>query len=440
MAIGPIASGHGEALPARATGYAWAVFALTFGLLLSDYMARQVLNAVFPLLKAEWALSDARLGLLSSIVAASVGILSFPLSLAADRWGRVKSLTIMAVLWSLATLLCGVARSYEQMLAGRLLVGVGEAAYGSVGLAVVLTAFPLRMRATLSGLFFAGTLFGQVVGVASGGIIGAAFGWRAAFLAIGSAGLVLALAYPLVVRERRIAALLPARPAGTPPPAPAPRPPLASVFASRTMWFAFGGTGVQCYVMGSLAAWMPSYFTRYYGVPLDRAGAMSAVFLLIAGLGTAACGTIADRAARTRPTRKASAAMICNLLTALLLTAAFQLPPGPAQLVVLGGALFVAIGSIGPSTAMVANVTPTAWHGTTFALGAFANNIFGLAPGPLVTGRIADEMGLLAALQFAPLAALVAAGLLFFAQRAYAADLDARGAVAPPPLAEPALP
>ena len=48
----------------RATAYSWIVFALSFGLLISDYMARQVLNAVFPLLKAEWDLSDAQLGVL----------------------------------------------------------------------------------------------------------------------------------------------------------------------------------------------------------------------------------------------------------------------------------------------------------------------------------------------------------------------------------------
>src|SRR3989338_3743408 len=84
--------------------YAWLVFALTFGLLISDYMSRQVLNAVFPLLKGEWALSDTQLGLLSGIVALMVGLLTFPLSLMADRFGRVKSLALMALLWSLATL------------------------------------------------------------------------------------------------------------------------------------------------------------------------------------------------------------------------------------------------------------------------------------------------------------------------------------------------
>ncbi len=56
--------------------YAWLVFALTFGLLLSDYMSRQVLNAVFPLIKSEWVLSDSQLGLLSGIVALMVGLLT----------------------------------------------------------------------------------------------------------------------------------------------------------------------------------------------------------------------------------------------------------------------------------------------------------------------------------------------------------------------------
>ena len=121
--------------------YAWVVFALSFGLLISDYMSRQVLNAIFPLLKSEWTLSDAQLGLLSGIVALMVGLLAVPLSMMADRWGRVRSLVLMAALWSLATLSCGLAQNYEHMFLARLLVGIGEAAYGSVGVAVVLSVF-----------------------------------------------------------------------------------------------------------------------------------------------------------------------------------------------------------------------------------------------------------------------------------------------------------
>src|SRR3546814_12471683 len=89
---------EGQAAPLPVSrAFAWLVFALTFGLLLSDYMSRQVLNAVFPLLKAQWQLSDTQLGSLGGVVALMVGILTFPLSLVADRWGRVRCLTIMEI-------------------------------------------------------------------------------------------------------------------------------------------------------------------------------------------------------------------------------------------------------------------------------------------------------------------------------------------------------
>lgn len=92
---------------------------------------------------------DGQLGLLSGIVALMVGLLTFPLSLMADRFGRVKSLALMAMLWSVATLGCA-AQDYPGMFIARFMVGVGEAAYGSVGIAVVISVFPKHMRATLA--------------------------------------------------------------------------------------------------------------------------------------------------------------------------------------------------------------------------------------------------------------------------------------------------
>jgi len=233
--------------------YAWVVFALTFGLLISDYMARQVLNAVFPLLKAEWTLTDGQLGLLSGVVAIMVGLLTFPLSLLADRLGRVKSLTAMAVLWSLATLLCSVADNYQQMLAGRLLVGVGEAAYGSVGIAVVVSVFPKRLRATLSAAFMAGGLLGQVLGVGIGGAVAATHGWRMAFMIIALTGLAMAILYPLLIGERRIASLS-AEAGNVPYERRQSFPKLGSLFAGRTLKCVYVGSGLQLFVGGALPA------------------------------------------------------------------------------------------------------------------------------------------------------------------------------------------
>ncbi len=80
------------------------VFGLTFALLLSDYMSRQVHAAVFPFLNSEWGLSDTALGTLNSVVSIAVGLLAVPLSVLGDRFGRARAIIAMAGVWILATL------------------------------------------------------------------------------------------------------------------------------------------------------------------------------------------------------------------------------------------------------------------------------------------------------------------------------------------------
>lgn len=407
--------------PPRVTFYSWIVFALSFGLLISDYMARQVLNAVFPLLKAEWALSDTQLGWLSGVVALMVGLLTFPLSLAADRWGRVRSLALMAALWSLATLFCAVAADYGQMLVGRIMVGVGEAAYGSVGIAVVISVFPQRLRATLSAAFMAGGLFGQVLGVALGGEISASHGWRAAFLVIGLAGLALALAYGLIVRERLIAEI--AGPAAKP--ARDGSLPLRALFAGRCVRHVYVASGLQLFAAGALPAWLPSYFNRYYDLSVNEASRMAALLLLACGCGMILCGMVSDRLAVARPDRKFRLAIGYSLGSAAALTLALLLPTGLAQIALLAVAMFLVAGTTGPAGAMVANLTPLAIHGTAFATLTLAHNLLGLAPGPIFTGWLADAIGLREAFRFLPLASLLSALMFFRARSSYAADLVA---------------
>ena len=138
------------------------MLALTFGLMLSDYMSRQVINAVFPTLKAEWALTDSQLGMLVSVVALLVGVMCFPIALLADRIGRVKAATVMAVMWGIATVGSGLTGNFMQMLFARALVGLGEAGYGGAGGAILVSVFPPQQRATVIGAFFSAGLFGPV--------------------------------------------------------------------------------------------------------------------------------------------------------------------------------------------------------------------------------------------------------------------------------------
>ena len=404
-----------------ASRYAWVVFAVTFGLLLSDYMSRQVLNAVFPQLKAEWALSDARLGALSGIVSLAVGLLALPLSLLADRWGRIRSLVLMAALWSVATLACALARDYQQMLGARLLVGIGEAAYGSVGLAVLLTVFPGRMRATISGAFLAGGMIGSVLGISLGGLIAAHFGWRAAFAGMAVFGIVLTICYPLVVTEGRVA------PAAANAAGRSRRPRVREVVSSRSVICAYLGSGVQLFVSGALLAWLPSYLHRYYDMQLAKAALVAAIFVLTSAAGMTMCGALSDRVARDWPALKLSLATMCCLISFVVLSMAFLLPPSILQLILIGLGMFFGAGTVGPAGAMVANLTPAPIHGTAFATLSLANNLLGLAPAPIITGLLADAFGLSAALQLVPLVSLAAAGIFAIAKVSYHRDLQQVG-------------
>ena len=401
--------------------YAWLVFALTFGLLISDYMSRQVLNAVFPLLKSEWMLSDSQLGWLSGIVALMVGLLTLPLSFLADRFGRVKSLTIMAVLWSIATLGCALAESYGQMFTARFLVGVGEAAYGSVGIAVVMAIFPKEMRATLASAFMAGGMCGSFLGMALGGVMAEHLGWRWAFGGMAAFGLILALLYPIVVKEKKIN---PSGQAYTKEQQPVKvKNALKTLYSSRTVVATYIGSGLQLFVAGSIIVWMPSYLNRYYAMPTDKAGILAAVIVLGGAVGTIFCGMLSDRLGRVRADRKTSLAISFCLGSCLLLSAAFALPAGTVQLVLLCLGVFIVIGTNGPSMAMVANLTHNSVHSSAFATLTIANNLLGLALGPLIIGKVSDHLGLHGAFQLMPLMSIFAAAVFFYAKRHYHNDI-----------------
>jgi len=410
--------------PGTSRAFPRIVFGLTFALLLSDYMSRQVLAAVFPFLKAEWALTDTQLGGLTSVVALAVGVLAVPLSILGDRFGRVRAIVMMGVLWSLATLGSALAANYDQMMVSRLLIGVGEAAYGSVGLAVVLAVFPASRRASLTGAFMAGGLFGAVIGVALGGVVAVHLSWRWSFAVMAIVGLVLVLLYRLLVTDEKLAAHHHADTSDVRTgelALPAAR--LSKLFSTPAVVLAYIGSGVQLFVAGSLYAWLPSYLNRAYGLAPDKAGVAAAGFILLMGVGMIVCGAVTDRVSQVVPIRKWSTAVGYAAMSMALVGLAFSVAPGKAQLVLLAQGVFFAAGTAGPAGAMVANLTPESIRATAFGTLTLSNSLLGLAAGPFVTGILADRFGLVAAMKLLPVASAIAVVVLLVGRRVYPASL-----------------
>ena len=259
------ASSTDEATVPRA--YAWLVFGLTIGLLLSDYMSRQVINAVFPLLKSEWSLADQQLGMLGGIVPMMVGIFTVPLSYLADRFGRVRSIAFMATVWCIATLGSAMAQSFNEMMLARLAIGLGEAAYGSVGLALIFSVFPRSLYSTLSGLYGGAAFLGSVLGLALGGKLATALGWRGAFDAIAYAGFLLVVLFALFVREGRLGQTQEARITNLA--SLSRRATLEALFRIPTVLYTYIGSATQLFITGAILVWMPTFFGRYYTLSTD---------------------------------------------------------------------------------------------------------------------------------------------------------------------------
>jgi MFS family permease len=415
--------GHAPSARARRV-FPWVVFTLTFALLLSDYMSRQVLSAVFPFLKLEWALTDTQLGALTSVVALTVGLLAVPLSLLGDRWGRVRSIVLMATIWSLATVGCAIAANYEQLMLARVFIGVGEAAYGSVGLAVVLAVFPAYRRASFTGAFMAGGSFGSVLGVALGGALAVQLGWRWSFGVMAILGLVLVVLYRLLISDRKLDRYRVDDVAeGEPVSTPGERARLRSLFSTPSVIYAYVGSGLQLFLAGSLFAWLPSYLNRAYDLAPDKAAGLAAVAILFMGAGMIVCGAVTDRLSRHAAIRKWTTAIVYSLVSLIFLGSAFSLPPGTAQLLLLAIGIFFAAGTTGPAGAMVSNLTHESIRATAFGTLTLANNLLGLAAGPLITGILADRLGLVTAMQIVPFIAVGALGALVLGRRAYPASL-----------------
>lgn len=406
------------------TRRAWPVFAIVWALMVVDFVDRNIVVSMLPHLKAEWKLSDGQLGALVSVVAVTVAIGTVPLSLLADRWSRVKSVFLMAIVWSGATIACVFAVSYEQLLAARAVVGVGEAAYGPVGAALLASRFPARIRTGVLGAFFAASLLGSVLGMMLGGLIADRWGWQAGFGVAGLPGLLLAATFILVVREDELGVLPDARRDGRGTWIGA-RAVADALLRPRTLLLACVGGALQLALVSSVFTWLPSYFHRHYGLAPDHAGVRTGIIVLLGGIGALFWSVAADRFSRAWPRARLQVSAVASMTTAVLMGTAFAvLDPGPAQLALIVAGAIAMTGTLGPVAAVVMDVVHPSLRATASSVLALAQNLAGLAAGPLVAGVLSDRYGLPFALSVVPLFCVLAAAVFVFAARTYASDVE----------------
>ncbi|MFZ1743606.1 MAG: MFS transporter, partial [Pontixanthobacter sp.] len=322
--------------------YGWLVFGIIFLLGFLDFAVRQMVVGIFPLLKEDWGLDDKSIGALAAIVPIAVGLSVIPLSLLIDRWSRVKAIFLMAIAWSLATIACGLATSFPQLMAARLVVGLGEAAYGPAGFALIAFYFPPRLRATaISGILIGATL-GNVVGIASGGVLAERFGWQNSFIGVGLVCLIVSFAI-LLVKD------YPTQPVSRSHEEKAsPRTIVKALLGSPSALYCYLGGAMQLSVIAILFTWLASFFNRAHLMAVSEAAMLAAVTVMLGAIGSVIWGRAADFWGSRDPNGRLYVPAIGALLSAILLSCAFATgATGTLQIALIMGGSFVATASLG---------------------------------------------------------------------------------------------
>ena len=400
---------------------AWFAFAMTFVLMLFDYVDRQVVVSLFPHLKAAWSLSDKQLGGLVSIISIVVALAGLPVALIADRFSRVKSVFVMGAVWSLSTIACMFAGNYTQMFIARAMVGAGEAGYGSVGAALIATLFPKRMRSALLGALFAASSLGAVLGVLLGGIIAAHWGWRAAFGVVGVPGIVVSCLYLLVRDYKTVSIAQSGKGQSGTSMLASMRSIVRGLTSSRTVWWTCIGTSLQVVTVSTVWAWLPSYLIRFHGIAGSQAAKQAAFVVLLGGIGTFFWGYVADLCGARRARNKLLVTAPLCILTFVVLASAFSGSVAGFFPIAVGGFLMACTGGVG--VGVVLDIMHPSLRSTAGAMLSLFQNLFGLALGPFVAGVLSDLWGLEKALEIMPCFSIAAALCYLLAARSYESDL-----------------
>ena len=389
------------------------VFSLLFLLYMFDYIDRLVIVSLFPFLKQDWGISDTQCGLLVSAVYWSILIFTLPVSVLIDRWSRKKSIGLMALLWSAATLACAFTQNFTQLFTARTAIGLGEAGYAPGGTALIAAMFPKAMRARVLGVWNASIPLGSAMGIILGGIIAEHFGWRHAFGIVALPGVIVAVLFFFVRDYRTIALVKPGSSPGHASTRMGWNDIAGHFLKNRTLAFNNLAFAANTFVTTALMTWLPSYFQRMEDLSMSRAATKGGVVMMLAIVGAPLGGYLTDRWMKRRQNARLLFPAISSAVTAVILLVAFGWSAGRIQYALLMGAGISAVAFVPAAVAVTQDVVHPGLRAVSLSLCVIVQHILGSALGPPVIGALSDRFGLATAMAFLPLAALLA-GILFF--------------------------
>ena len=376
-----------------------------------NYLDRQVVYILGEPIKTELGLADWQLGLLSGLAFGLLyTFLGLPIARLAERSNRPLIIAAATGVWSIFTVLCAYVTSFNQLLLARVGVGVGEAGCTPPAHSLIVDTAPPDKRSSALAFYGMGPPLGGLLGMAFGGLIADAYGWRTAFLLAGAPGLAFAVlaALTLVEPRKRLAQAT----AQVREKAPSLIVTLKFLWSKESYRFMACAQVLKVFIQLGYAPFLASFYLRNHALELEANAAslgasfgydLGAIGLLglVLGLSNGLAGAIgvwfggfmADRFG-TRDARNlvripalAAIAGIPVFVAAMLVDSAI------VSLLLISAHGFIASIWYGPAFAAAYSISPGNMRATNSALLLFLANLFGLGLAPLGVGVISDVLG-----------------------------------------------
>lgn len=398
--------------PAQALPGARPALILLLSINLFNYVDRQVLAAVEPLIRDYFGATQAQMGWLATAFLVSYMVFSPLFGWLGDRTSRWMLVAVGVILWSLASGGSGMATSVTILLLTRCCVGIGEAAYAPVAPTILSDLYPVAIRGRTLSWFYLAIPVGSALGYVVGGQIATLAGgasnpdaWRWPFYAVVLPGLLLG-AWAFFMRDPR---------RGTPEAAAAraKKTRLADylvLLRIRSYVLDCAGMTAMTFAIGGIGFWMPSYIYEFRLNKTVDLGTINMIFggiTVVAGFVATLAGGMAGDALRKRFPGSYFLVSAAGLLAGFPMLLLVLWTPFPYAWVFVFLAVFCLFFNTGPSNTVLANVTPPGIRATAFAINIFVIHALGDAISPPLMGWIADEWNMDVAFMFVGLTFLV---------------------------------
>jgi ACS family hexuronate transporter-like MFS transporter len=264
----------------------WFLLALLFGSTVLNYLDRQALSILATTIQADLHIGDIAYAHIVQGFLLAYTVAYLLAGRITDALGSRRSLALFVGWWSVANLITGMARSAFQLGAARFALGLGEPGNYTVGSKVVSEYFPPAQRGLAFGIYTAGAMVGATLAPPLIGGVAMAYGWRAAFITTGAAGLFWLVAW-LIVHPRE---QLPER-SSTPRREGAL---WADLLRDRTLWLLVLSRAVADPVWYFYLFWFPKYLNDQRGMSLAAVASLAWVVYLASDVGSVGGGALSS--------------------------------------------------------------------------------------------------------------------------------------------------